>query len=209
MFMNFSLREKIFIVVIVISLIFNFVELNYIFKTNSDIEKINIESIEDNKMNIDENNENRSLPNQSQKIYVYVTGNVKKPGVYILKNGDRVFTALELAGGTLKDSDLTKINMAQKLVDEQKIYVPKINEKIDENNVIVDNNIENDNGKININTASKSDFEKLPGIGPAIAQKIIDYREKVGRFKSIDDIKNVSGIGEKKYDAIKDYIYCN
>lgn len=207
--MNFSFREKIFVAIIAILLIFNFVELNYLLKTSNDNEKIQIESLENNNVNNTVSNDIKPISNNSQEIFVYVTGNVKKPGVYRLKIGDRVYTAIELAGGALTDSDLTKINMAQKLVDEQKIYVPKINEIKDQNNVILDSSVENDNNKIDINTSSKSDFEKLPGIGPTIAQKIIDYREKIGRFKSIEDIKNVSGIGEKKYEAIKDYITCN
>jgi len=151
---------------------------------------------------------------QPKKIVVYVTGAVKNPGVYTLEDGLRVKDAIDMAGGTLPEADLLRLNLAQKLNDEDKLYVPKIGEVPDgqpgqENPAGVGGTVgisSPSDGKININNASISDLDTLPGIGPATAQKIIDYRTQNGPFKSIDDIKNVSGIGDKKFEEIKDKI---
>ncbi|NLZ53900.1 MAG: competence protein ComEA [Thermoanaerobacteraceae bacterium] len=154
-----------------------------------------------------------TAPIQAQKIVVHVAGAVKNPGVYTLEEGQRVKDAIEIAGGPLPEADLLKLNLAQKIHDEDKLYVPKIGEtaeKSEQENAssygatvgISSNN----DGKININTADETELIKLPGVGPATAQKIIDYRTTNGSFKSIEDIKKVSGIGDKKFEQIKDKI---
>ncbi|WP_245984593.1 helix-hairpin-helix domain-containing protein [Biomaibacter acetigenes] len=147
-------------------------------------------------------------------MVVYVTGAVKNPGVYTLEDGMRVKDAIDLAGGILPEADLLRLNLAKKLHDEDKLYVPKIGEVSSEQpgqeSLIVADGTGGissySDGKININTASLSELDTLPGIGPTTAQKIIDYRTQNGPFKSIEDIKNVSGIGEKKFEQIKDKI---
>jgi competence protein ComEA len=151
---------------------------------------------------------------QTKKMVVYVTGAVKNPGVYTLEDGMRVKDAIDLAGGILPEADLLRLNLAKKLHDEDKLYVPKIGEVSSEQPgqeslIVADGTggiISYSDGKININTASLSELDTLPGIGPTTAQKIIDYRTQNGPFKSIEDIKNVSGIGEKKFEQIKDKI---
>ena len=150
------------------------------------------------------------------KIYIHITGEVKKPGVVQLNLGDRIIDAIEKAGGETKQADLSQVNLAYKVEDGQKIYIPNKNEKISEyiwsgngdNNS--DSNLNNkeqkEGNKVNINTASQSELDGLPGIGPALAQRIIDFREENGEFKSIEDIQNVKGIANSKLEDIKEDI---
>ena len=135
-----------------------------------------------------------------------------------------------MAGGAKEDANLSKINLAYQLEDGQKLYVPNINDKeeieyitedVAKNNIVNNDGIvtdEKENNKnktniesekkvmVNINKATQAELENLPGIGPAIATRIIEYRNENGKFSSIDDIKNVKGIGDAKYDKIKDSI---
>lgn len=150
----------------------------------------------------------------SKEIVVHVVGAVKHPGVYTLEEGKRVKDAIEIAGGELPDADLLRLNLAQKLHDEDKLYVPRLGETPDESEtesssygatIGIGVNSKDDE-KIDINKASEIELTQLPGIGPVTAQKIIDYRKENGSFKSIDDIKNVSGIGDKKFEQIKDKV---
>jgi len=134
-----------------------------------------------------------------KEIKVEVSGAVKNPGVYTFEVGTRVEEALKAAGGVLETADLTKmeVSLASQLIDGQKIFVPlrmTVFEK------------EANSSKINLNQASLEELEKLPGIGEVLAQRIIDYRNQNGPFENIEDIKKVSGIGEKKFEAIKDLI---
>ncbi|WP_422444621.1 helix-hairpin-helix domain-containing protein [Thermoanaerobacterium sp. DL9XJH110] len=156
---------------------------------------------------------------EPKKIMVYVTGAVKNPGVYTLEEGKRVKDAIEAAGGNLPEADLLRLNLAQKLRDEDKLYVPRVGEFPEGQEepgggntgmagATVGISSFSDN-KININTADLVELDTLPGIGPTTAQKIIDYRNQNGPFKSIEEIKNVSGIGDKKFEEIKDKIKVN
>ena len=125
--------------------------------------------------------------------------------------------AIEKAGGVTDLADLDRVNLAFVLSDGQKVNIPNINNK-DESiayvtndsgyNIIVDNgnNAKNGGGKVNINSASQTELETLEGIGPSTAAKIIEYREKNGAFNNIEDIKNISGIGDAKFDKIKDNV---
>ena len=162
---------------------------------------------------------NTMLENENDnviKIYIHITGEVKKPGVIELNSGDRVIDAIEKAGGETKQADLSQVNLAYKVEDGQKIYIPNKNEKITEyiwsgnGNNNGDSNLNNkeqkEGKKVNINTANQSELDGLPGIGPALAQRIIDFREENGEFKSIEDIQNVKGIGEAKFEEIKENI---
>ena len=147
--------------------------------------------------------------NQSE-ILVDVKGAVNKPGVYSLMLDDRVIDAITIAGGYTAEADSTYINHAQKLVDEMVIYVPKIGEDMStEQMTTVSSPITSgqaSTGKVNLNTATEVELTTLPGIGPAKAKAILEYRAQKGRFKSIDDLKNVSGIGEKTFEKLKEYI---
>jgi competence protein ComEA len=149
---------------------------------------------------------------EAEKIVVHVAGAVKNPGVYTLEQGKRVKDAIEVAGGHLPEADILRLNLAQKLHDEDKLYVPKIGETPEQSEpespsygATVGVSSKSD-GKIDINTAGETELTQLPGIGPVTAQKIIEYRKNNGLFKTIEDIKNVSGIGDKKFEQIKDKI---
>lgn len=149
---------------------------------------------------------------ESGIIQVYVTGEVSKPGVYTMQDGDRVHQVIDLAMPTEK-ADLRAINLAQRLADEEAILVPAQGEagtllnEAGGNSFASPGSSGSKNGKVNINTASVSELdERLPGIGPALAQRIIDYRTQNGAFKNIEDICSVSGIGTKRYEQIKDMI---
>ena len=125
--------------------------------------------------------------------------------------------AIEKAGGITGNGDLSKVNLAYKLLDGQKVYIPSFNDKVDEYNVVSSeyenlNNRSNFNelkkvaDKVNINTATQTELETLTGIGPSLAEKIIQYRKKNGSFKKVEELKNVSGIGDNKFESIKDEV---
>ena len=160
-------------------------------------------------------------------IYIDIKGAVNKPGVYKIDSNSRVIDAINKAGGLKEGADTSLLNLSAKLHDEMYIYIYtkeevvnfiKVNEEknqqIDEckktNEVCIEKeSIKEDeviNNKININKASLSELKLLPNIGDAKAQSIIDYRNSVGIFKTINDIKNVSGIGDSLFDKIKDLI---
>ncbi|MGC9171508.1 helix-hairpin-helix domain-containing protein [Caldisericum sp.] len=138
-----------------------------------------------------------------QKIKVYVTGEVKHPDVYELEENSIIKDAITLAGGVTENADLIAINLAKKLTDGEEVIVPA-KENSTSNSTVSASNAKT--GKININSATKEELMTLPGIGEVKANAIIDYRTKNGPFKSIHDIVNVSGIGEKTFEKIKDLI---
>ncbi|MBE0449148.1 MAG: helix-hairpin-helix domain-containing protein [Actinobacteria bacterium] len=141
-----------------------------------------------------------------QMLFVHVAGAVVHPGVYQLKEGSRVIDAVNAAGGGLQDSDLDALNLAAKITDGQRIYVPKKGEvppQSDGPGGTV-NPALGSGGKVNINLATMEQLDSLPGVGPVTAQKIIDYRSKHGPFKRLEELKAIDGIGNKKYDQIKD-----
>lgn len=139
---------------------------------------------------------------------VYVSGAVNKPGVIIVPAGVRVLDVIDRSGGLLPVADTTKINMAQIVKDGMQINVPI---RVSTGNATAGASSPGvsghaTSGKININTADAQELDKLPGIGPAIAEKIIQYRETNGSFKESSDLKKIPGIGESKFDKLKDQI---
>ncbi|MDD3889754.1 MAG: ComEA family DNA-binding protein [Syntrophomonadaceae bacterium] len=153
-----------------------------------------------------------AVSEQNQEIQVYVAGQVNNPGVYKLAEGARVYEAVSMAGGTLDDADLIAISMARELVDGETIFVPLIGEVPPAGNIITTNNANianpsSNSARLNINTAAASEMaDRLNGIGLVLAQRIVEYRTTNGPFKTIEDIKNVSGIGDKKFEGIKNDI---
>lgn len=147
-------------------------------------------------------------------LCVHVVGEVAHPGMYELKSGARVSDAIEAAGGMLEDADQLSVNLARSVSDGEQIVVaavvanegnapssqetPSSNSSSDRSSSV--------SGKVNINTANVSELTSLDGIGQATAEKIVAYRQANGSFPTIDAIKNVSGIGDKKFEAIKDRI---
>ena len=144
------------------------------------------------------------------KIMVHITGQVKDQGVVLLDEGSRIVDAIEAAGGETDDADLAKLNLAYVLNDGEKIYVPSKSEQNQEIEYVTTasggDSMSSNSSIININTAGQTELMELPGIGESIANKIIAYREENGKFKTIEDIKNVPGIGDSKFANIKDMI---
>lgn len=160
-----------------------------------------------------EKSKQRSENDQGDKnegmVTVDVKGAVKKPGVYQLKSSSRVHDALLKAGGMTDEADLKSINQAQKLVDEAVVYVAKVGENVVD--VTTNTNASTATsqakaGLVNLNTATEADFQTISGIGQKRAQDIIAYRETNGKFKSVDDLKNVTGIGAKTLEKLKEYV---
>lgn len=147
---------------------------------------------------------NVATPNKN-KLLVEIKGEVKKPDVYEVDEGSIIRDLINIAGGLTEKANINKINRAEKLKDNQLIVIPD-NESVDSSSITNIENNDSEDGIININSASLSDLQKINGIGEVKAQSIIDYREKSGGFKSIEDIKNVEGIGDKTFEKIKDKI---
>ena len=149
-----------------------------------------------------------------QPIKVYITGAVQIPGVYELRQGDRIYDAVTAAGGTDQGADLEAINLAALVKDEGYYYVPRLGETprpeiaaaVAEANAPAGDSGESQNGLVDLNTADEELLGSLPGIGPTRARAIIDHRQQNGPFESIDDILNVQGIGEGIYENIRDLV---
>lgn len=157
--------------------------------------------------------ESSAKSSSAAEVYVDVDGAVVRPGVYRLKDGARVSQAIDAAGGLTAEADVTGLNRASKVADGQKIYVPKVGEQQAaaavggaESSAATTPGAGSSSGLVNINTASAAELQTLSGIGPSMAQSIIDERSKNGPFASVDDLMRVSGIGEKKLAKIKDCI---
>lgn len=164
--------------------------------------------------------ENAEESEELEKIKVHIMGAVKNAGVVELNENSRIDDAINAAGGLTKDANMDKINLAYVLEDGVKIRIPSVNDKETEEEYIstdgvetVDSSIaestESENSKtskVNINKADQAELETLPGVGSATAEKIINYRNENGKFSSIEDIKNVNGIGDSKFENLKDLI---
>ncbi|ART77354.1 hypothetical protein B4U37_15425 [Sutcliffiella horikoshii] len=146
----------------------------------------------------------------TQEVLIDIKGHVMQPGVYRMKIGDRIIDAVEKAGGFMEGADSDKVNLAALLADEMVIIVPKEGEVIDE---VVQQPVTNESdltgnsgGLVNINTASEEELTSLTGIGPSKAKAIVDYRKENGLFKKEEDIMQVSGIGQKSFEKLRNEI---
>ena len=148
---------------------------------------------------------------------VYVNGEVAAPAVYELPPGSLVQQAIEAAGGFGEEANTAVVNLAQPLSDGAQVYVPSRTEVAAAPAVVVNNRttaidvlgetaVTNSGGLVNINMATAEELDTLPGIGPSTAQKILNYRDENGRFNAIEEIMNVSGIGEAKFNNVKELI---
>lgn len=161
----------------------------------------------------DDADESPAKSSSAAEMYVDVDGAVVRPGVYRLKDGARVSQAIDAAGGLTAEADVTGLNRASKITDGQKIYVPMVGEQQAaaasdgaDGGTASTSGTGSSSGLVNINTASAAELQTLSGIGPSMAQSIIDERTQNGAFASVDDLMRVSGIGEKKLAKIKDCI---
>ena len=139
---------------------------------------------------------------EPEGLTVHVAGAVNHPGVVLLTPGDRVIDAITAAGGPLPEADLEGLNLAQPVQDGQKIMVLRKGEEDSQ----ASPGAGGEDNKIDLNTADIEELEKLPGIGPTLAERIIAYREKKGGFRSVEELKQVSGIGDKKFEEIRDLV---
>lgn len=133
-----------------------------------------------------------------EEIFIHISGEINYPGLIKLKYGQRLYEGVEMAGGMTDEADLDQINLSLVLNDQDKVYIPSKDEKV---NYIQTNSTP----LININTATKNELMNLNGVGEKTADSIIEYREKTG-FKNIEDIMNVPGIGEQKFKQIQEHI---
>ena len=229
---EFNKKQKVIIAIIGSMIIIAF--LYYIYTKEDNMVISDEESLEENMLgnivgNLEENEE--TTKKAIDKIIVHVSGAVNKEGIVELEENSRISDAINKAEGLKENADTKNINLAFKLEDGMKIYIPTEEETIEKNEQNQNENIidqtskyvtsssgvvqeEQTNGqseqkkneKININTATQTELETLPGIGPSTSLKIVNYREENGKFKSIEEIKEVSGIGDAKYENIKELI---
>ncbi len=182
----------------------------YCFKNfiSADSQHIEVNNLTGNTSTKEQNSINdvtqiEGLGAKSKYIIVDIGGAVAKPGILELPINSRVYTAIEKAGGLAKEADTKRINLAAPINDGEKIYIPKLNEESEQPQGI------NAKGLININTADSETLQKINGVGPSTAEKIISYRTSNGEFRKIEEIMNVTGIGEKTFAKFKNQISIN
>lgn len=145
-------------------------------------------------------NEEINQVSSESNIFVYITGQVHRPGVYQVSEGTRLYQVVELAGGMTKKAQKNAVNLAEEVTDGQSVHIPS------KRNNIEQYTSETNNGLININQATVEQLMTLPGIGESKAMAIQEYRKENGKFESVEDIKNVSGIGDSTFNNLKDLI---
>ena len=212
MFYNLNSKQRKIIIIIGIIVILGIIF--YIYQNNNiDNSKI------DEEMLVSSNTTNsvkEITSEDKEKIIIHITGAVKTPGIVKLDEGSRIEDAINKAGGLTETADISKVNLAYVLEDGVKIKIPSNTDigDLEENiissesgeNVVEDVDNSSQSTSLNINKATEQELQGLPGIGPSLASKIIDYRNTNGNFSSVEDIKNVNGIGDSKFENIKDYI---
>lgn len=213
-----SKKQKI-IFFIILSIMVIFI-IYYIYSTlYKDELSYNSDNFIDNDL-VETNIEDKNIYSENStnnSIIIYICGAVKESKVITLPEDSRISDAIDAVGGLTDNADLTNINLAYILEDGEKIYIPKKGEEPPNESSAASSSDQSSsysnysatstkNNKININKATQTELETIPSVGPSTALKIIEYREQNGKFKSIEDIKNVSGIGDAKYEKMKDYI---
>lgn len=156
-------------------------------------------------------NNQKESQEKTEQIMVDVKGQIKQPGVYQANTGERVIDVISRAGGLTDQADQTQINFAEHVADEMVVYVPAKGEAAGAIAGAIDNqnttgSQSQEPGKININKADDNELQNLPGIGPSKAAAIVEYRNTNGPFKTVEDLKNISGIGDKTFEKLKDLI---
>lgn len=206
-----NLSKKQLIILIAIGGVIVFVIGYYIYTTTSNESYEQLDVISEEQSNQNKENVEKE---QEEIIVVHIAGEVKKPGIVKIKEGARIADIIEAAGGLTEKANITNINLAYIIEDGQKITIPSKDETEEKENIATENGegiINKEQGtssqkQININKATKEQLCELQGIGESTADKIITYRKENGNFKQAEDIKNVPGIGDAKYENIKDKI---
>ncbi|MFW6149765.1 MAG: helix-hairpin-helix domain-containing protein [Atribacterota bacterium] len=204
---NLSRQEKIVFLIIILALLITFSWKLY------SREKSSITIVPTAEIGENDNREENEIIDKKICI-VHISGAVKQPGVYELTEGERIIDAVKMAGGEMEGANMDAVNLAAHLYDGQKIVIPFISENnVDE---VTQKDIANEelrqpdysvnSSLLNLNAVTSNQLESLPGIGPALAERILAYRKDHGLFKNIEDVMNVSGIGEKRFESIKEYI---
>ncbi|EGP5052007.1 competence protein ComEA [Enterococcus faecium] len=145
-------------------------------------------------------------------MYTDIKGSVKEPGIYSFSSEERVYDVLKRAGGLLEEADSDRINFSAKIEDQQVLYIPAVGEEPPEllnqsaSPEGKQSTADTEPSKININTASPSELQQIPGIGSVKAQEIIRFREENGSFQKVEDLQEISGIGEKTVEKLKNFV---
>lgn len=199
-------------------IIFVLCSLIYINSCVKDKDEINFEGLqasresseasESPEFNLSEDTSPEAVSTESGKesIFVYICGEIVNPGVYELNYGARMGDLVLLAGGFTENANINYNNLALKLADEQKVYIPSMDEALSTQEASMPGQSEASTGKVNINKAGIEELMTLKGIGKSKAEKIIEYRNENGGFKSAEDIMKINGIKKSAFDKIKDSI---
>ena len=191
---------------LIIAVIIAFVTGYYFLEERKSSSEINVEEIVPTEINEEEE---AAKPPKTESLIVDVKGQVKMPGVYSSSQEERVIDVVQRAGGLTENADESKVNFAEHVLDAMVIYIPAKGEEGNIPQGLTSNPTDTGGtkqGKINLNKADENELQNLPGIGPSKAAAIMEYRVTNGPFKSVEDLKNISGIGDKTFDKLKDLI---
>lgn len=192
-------------ITISIALLFLLIVFFFVLRSDNDEDGLIFE-VDDNLVELlDESVEATDQTETIEQLIVDIKGEIENPGVYTLDPGARIRDLVQQAGGFTTDADERQINLAQRVQDEMIVIVPKIGEEIPQQLQTGSGDISQNDG-IKVNQATQEDMMKLKGIGPSKAQAIIDYREENGPFQHVEDLLQVTGIGEKTLENIRDEI---
>ena len=196
-----KINKKYYVLIIILGIIV--IIIFFFIKPKEDYEYIDTNKVISDSELSETLEDNITDAIEEEKIKIHILGEVNYNGILELTMGSRISDAIEKAGGLTTLADVSKINLAYILEDGEKLYIPSINDEEDVEYLLSE---KSGSSKININTAKLEELQNIPGVGPSIAQAIIDYREENGKFMNIEDIKSVSGVGESKYKKMEEYI---
>ena len=168
-------------------------------------EKAEERPLEEARIQKEETEEEPEAGGEQENIYVHVCGQVESPGVYELPGDSRIYQAVEAAGGMTKEAATQQVNQAQKLEDGQQVYVPSLEEAA-AHQTLPGQTDQADDGRVDLNTATKEELMTLSGIGEARAEAILKYREEKGGFQSTEELKKIDGIKDGIFGKIEDQI---